>query len=299
MRTTERKAWAALVVLVLVTVVGGTAVAQAVTRRYRGNHVFDRIRADTYELTNVDAGASGTAGSVDVFPATALKGKVSLTAADSAGDTTTTLVNASQSGARTYTIPDAGGSASFVMTEGAATVNGVKTFGSVPVFPTGGITANATTLTETELGYLDGLTAGTATASKAIVLDASKGISALGLIAAGNYRKTNGTTFTTADPNPSRATLRASGFFLVDTTANVVDLDWSDDADMEAADLGTQWEFIISAGGTNALTVTNGASGVVVTTLNTLGSTCEDVADSIICTAFALEAVRCLTICAD
>lgn len=67
------------------------------------------------DVVNIDAGASGTAGSVDVFPSTASKGKVSLTAADSAGDTTTTIVNASQGGARTYTIPDAGASASFVM----------------------------------------------------------------------------------------------------------------------------------------------------------------------------------------
>lgn len=80
------------------------------------------------DATNFDAGASGTAGTVDIFPSTAAKGKVALTAADSAGDTTTTIVNASQAGARTYTIPDAGASASFVMTEGAQTVNGNQVF---------------------------------------------------------------------------------------------------------------------------------------------------------------------------
>ncbi len=84
------------------------------------------LTAPTVNATNVDAGASGTAGTVDVFPATAAKGKVALTAADSAGDTTTTIVNASQAAARTYTIPDAGASASFVMTEGAQTVAGAK-----------------------------------------------------------------------------------------------------------------------------------------------------------------------------
>lgn len=77
-------------------------------------------------LTNLDAGASGTAGTVDVFPTTAAKGKIAITAADSAGDTTTTIVNASQAAARTYTIPDAGASASFVMTEGAQTIAGAK-----------------------------------------------------------------------------------------------------------------------------------------------------------------------------
>jgi hypothetical protein len=82
------------------------------------------------DAVNFDAGASGTAGTVDVFPTTAAKGKLNIAAADSAGDTTTTITNASQAGARTYTIPDAGASASFVMTEGAQTVNGLKTFGN-------------------------------------------------------------------------------------------------------------------------------------------------------------------------
>ena len=76
------------------------------------------------DATNFDAGLSGTAGSVDIFPASATSGKLALTAADSAGDTTTTIVNASQSGARTYTIPDAGASANFVMSSGTQTVLG-------------------------------------------------------------------------------------------------------------------------------------------------------------------------------
>jgi hypothetical protein len=39
------------------------------------------------------------------------------------------------SGSLTYTIPDAGAAANFVMSEGAATINGIKTFGSFPVTP--------------------------------------------------------------------------------------------------------------------------------------------------------------------
>lgn len=54
-----------------------------------------------------------------------------LKAVASAGNFTTTLQNASQAAARVYTIPDAGANASVVMTEGAATINGVKTFGDV------------------------------------------------------------------------------------------------------------------------------------------------------------------------
>ena len=115
----------------------------------------------------------------------------------------------------------------------------------------------------------------------------------------GQMRRSVGTTFTAADPNPSRATLRANQVFLVDTTANAVDLDFSDNADLEAADIGTQWTFIVSAGGTNALTITDGASGVVVKRINSLGTTCEDVGDHFICTAYATEGVTCNAHCAD
>lgn len=66
-------------------------------------------------LVDVDAGASGTAGTVDVFPSTAAKGKLQIAAADSDGDTTTVLVNASQAAARTFSIPDPGASAKFQM----------------------------------------------------------------------------------------------------------------------------------------------------------------------------------------
>lgn len=87
----------------------------------------------TLSTVHINAGASATAGDVSIFPTTAAKGKLLFSAADSAGNTTTTITNASQAGARTYTLPDAGASASFVMSEGAQTVNGVKTFGSVPI----------------------------------------------------------------------------------------------------------------------------------------------------------------------
>lgn len=88
------------------------------------------------DAVNIDAGASGTAGSVDIFPSTEAKGKIAIAAAASSGDTTTTITNASQGGARTYTIPDAGASANFVMSEGTASINGVKTLGSKLVFQT-------------------------------------------------------------------------------------------------------------------------------------------------------------------
>ncbi len=86
-------------------------------------------------LPSIQAGKSGTAGTLTLYPSTSQKGKIVFSAAASAGDTTTTIVNASQAAARTYTIPDAGASASFVMTAGAQSIAGVKTFTGEPAFP--------------------------------------------------------------------------------------------------------------------------------------------------------------------
>lgn len=60
-------------------------------------------------------------------------GGVLLKAAASAANYITTIINASQAAARTYTIPDAGANASFVMTAGAQTISGIKTFGGTIV----------------------------------------------------------------------------------------------------------------------------------------------------------------------
>ena len=60
------------------------------------------------------------------------KGTLVLRAADSAGETQTLITNASQAAARNYTIPDAGTTnASFVMSAGASSLAGVRTFSDV------------------------------------------------------------------------------------------------------------------------------------------------------------------------
>jgi hypothetical protein len=92
-------------------------------------------------LTNVDAGASGTAGSVDIFPTTASKGKTSITATANTGDTTTTITNAAQTTTATMTIPDTNGSAEFVMTAAAQTVTGVKQFNDINIGASGTVGA--------------------------------------------------------------------------------------------------------------------------------------------------------------
>lgn len=58
------------------------------------------------DCTNLDAGASGTAGTLDVFPTTASKGKLAISCTDQTGDTTVSLVAGAMAAARTITIAD-------------------------------------------------------------------------------------------------------------------------------------------------------------------------------------------------
>lgn len=72
-------------------------------------------------VTNLDAGASGTAGTVDVFPTTASKGKLAISCTDQTGDTTVSLVVGAMAGATTVTLRDPGAAASILTTtDGAA-----------------------------------------------------------------------------------------------------------------------------------------------------------------------------------
>lgn len=71
------------------------------------------------DAVNIDAGASGTAGSVDVFPGTASKGKAAITCADQTGDTEVSIVVGAMAAARTITLRDPGAAASFLTTTDA------------------------------------------------------------------------------------------------------------------------------------------------------------------------------------
>lgn len=134
-------------------------------------------------FTDIDAGASGTVGTVDVFPPAAASGRTRITAANNAGDTITTITNASQAAARTYTIPDAGADASFVLTQGNQTVAGNKTFSgtlaasaAATVGTTLGVTGILTTTTDTNVGGNLGVTgAGTFTGTLAATNAATVG----------------------------------------------------------------------------------------------------------------------------
>lgn len=98
-------------------------------------------------LVNLDAGSSGVAGSVDIFPSTASKGKTTFTASDNAGNTTTTVNTAAQAGARTYTVPDAMRNATFMFYGGSVTDAG-------PMTATGGSVGEVVTNTSDSKQYI-------------------------------------------------------------------------------------------------------------------------------------------------
>ena len=122
-----------------------TLPAGATLRVQMVEFTVDIIGADV-GFTNIDVGASGQAGTLDIFPATASKGKLRFSAADNVNNQTTTIKNAAQSGTRTYTVPDAGANANFLMSLGAQLVGGVKTFSSSPLtnVNTGSVPATVT-----------------------------------------------------------------------------------------------------------------------------------------------------------
>lgn len=103
-----------------------------------------------------------------------------------------------------------------------------------------------------------------------------------------------------ASADVTKAELQAGNFFKVDTAAGALDLDFGNDAALDEADIGSEWKFCVGIGGTNALTVTAGASGV--TTMKTVdgdGATCEDVGDCILVTAYSTTQATAFTQCAD
>jgi hypothetical protein len=84
-------------------------------------------------VVNLDAGSSGTAGTVDVFPTTASKGKLAISCTSQTGDTTVGLVAGAMGQATTVTIPDPLAAAANVMlgiqssTARTATADGLTT----------------------------------------------------------------------------------------------------------------------------------------------------------------------------
>lgn len=67
---------------------------------------LNRVDDGAGSFVDIDAGSSGVAGSVDIYPSTAAKGKLNITCTDQTGDTTVSLVAGAMAAARTITLAD-------------------------------------------------------------------------------------------------------------------------------------------------------------------------------------------------
>jgi len=130
---------------------------------------------------NLDLGSSGVAGSLDIFPATATRGKVALTVSNQDANTTVTNNFLGMGQATALNVPDPGAATAYYVLSTQANDN-------TPV-----------TATNTELNYTDVTTLGTVQASKAVTADGSsdttgqRNITATGLVQAADVTSTDDT----------------------------------------------------------------------------------------------------------
>jgi hypothetical protein len=130
---------------------------------------FRNLTASNLYGATVTAGSDGTAGTITVYPVTANKGTFSLTCTAQTGDTAV-IINADAMGqASTFHLSDPGAAAAYLVASTAA-------------------------LTLAEVDVLDAVTAGTVTASKALVVDASRDIATLGNVTLDGNLVTGSTT---------------------------------------------------------------------------------------------------------
>lgn len=103
-----------------------------------------------------------------------------------------------------------------------------------------------------------------------------------------------------ASADLTRANWRSSSYFPVTTAGAAVDIEVS--GTLEASDYGARKVFMVTTGhASQALTVTTDGAGVttVTSTDACAGASCEDAGDFIECFAYAAQAMRCVTCCAD
>ena len=241
------------------------------------------------------AGSSGAGGAVPI--------------AGGAGDGTGAGGAASLAGGASGSGATGNGGAASVVGGAAASTDGTGGAASL----TGGVatgtgTGGAVTITS-------GASAGASGTAGAVAIDAgaaaggTAGNITIGATNAGLVTITSGvlrveaaSDLTAADVNLSKAAIQAAAFWGVDTSSNAVDVDFGDDAALDAADIGSRKIFAVTTGhATQALTVTAGASGVttVVTHQAGPGSTCEDTGDLIECIVIGTGSATCMSYCAD
>ena len=191
---------------VLDDAVAGTVVASKAVVADANKDVGDFRNLDCVSL---DAGSSGAAGSIDVFPSTGAKGKVSIACTDQAGDTTVSIMVDGMAAARTIHLPDPGATSYLMQSTAQITLAEADVLDGATAgtqVAAKAVVANAdvnigvvkatelhvgasgseiqVTASAAELNVCDGVTAGAVTASKAVVVDASSDIDTIGVTGA-------------------------------------------------------------------------------------------------------------------
>lgn len=83
----------------------------------------------TSTTTTQNIGSSGTAGTINIFPATAANGKFILNATNNSGAFNSTLTNSNIGQSTTYSLPDPGAATANILTDaGTQTITGTKTY---------------------------------------------------------------------------------------------------------------------------------------------------------------------------
>lgn len=244
----------------------------------------------------VDASSNIASGLNSITATTLTDGTATITAGAIAGVTTLTVDNvvvdgndiSSTSGNLTLT-PVAGSNITF---DGAVTIDGgvvagITTLTASGVITSGGLTVGSAVMSEADLEKLDGITDGTAAASKAVVLDGSKNIATIGTIGCGAITSTGTSGFAnitasgaiTGDSlTDGTATLTGGALTGLTTALTIAQGGTSNTTAQEAIDALTdvssasEDEVLIKDGSGNATFAVNRGGWIHLATFNTTGT---------------------------
>lgn len=151
-----------------VVMAGSAVVVNHIAKFVDTDGTVDDTAGAAINAGNIQAGLSGTAGTLISFPATGSKGSLIMAAVANTGDTTVTISNAAHGQASVYSIPDCGAStANFIVSKTTGTQH--ITVGSLEV-DAGNITAGISGTAGTFISF-----PGTATNGTLIIAAANAG----------------------------------------------------------------------------------------------------------------------------
>jgi len=128
------------------TITGGTLASNVVASSLTSLGTITTLNAVTETL-----GSNTIAGTLNIYPSGNALGYLNLSVANNSGNFITSITNAAQAGAHTYTIPDAGVSTNFVMGAGTQTLAGTYTFSNTIVGNISGTSGTASAVAASAL----------------------------------------------------------------------------------------------------------------------------------------------------